>query len=529
MARSAISAIYEDGKIKVSYHNTVIGEYDPKTGSVKIFNGGYYTKTTKDRINEMLALAGFKGRVFQKDGVWYIENGGKKPEEFKEGMSVSASLDVKAAAGPLTILNEMKAGLAKLADAKTKERFLSTNKHGVFSAPGFDYIMGGKASDTIVDAWSDYANGKIKDEEVIEKVEANIDAAIAEISKKYGDKTVEQIKNRTEAKLKVKADELPATDRYGTPEIGGAPANDADEVIADGVEPKPAEAKEGEPKPEEKKTEVSTEGGDVNVEIPGEKGMSAIVTIQKALREATNQKAISTEVIQQLNKILKEAGLTATGKVQAMKINAVAKDKAVKTIQAAELFYNTKIANFEVSDLCGEKTKKRAKELKAIIASKLEQATDGFLPVIEGKSGDERMAVTSSLDVIAGAMKEWQAFEESHGEYAESMLKVEATMNCLQELGDNNAITASEVGLKFKDYFDMTDKERRTIKAHVISRAQEVSGLSVAKIPLSMTSEETVAAIREKRLTAAKTELGEAMIRVERAEGKIPQEKVLEV
>lgn len=81
----------EGGKVKVSYHNTVVGEFDPATGHVVINNGGWFTATTKDRINEILGVAGLQSRVFQKGGAWFVQVPGEKPVEYKNGMEITAS------------------------------------------------------------------------------------------------------------------------------------------------------------------------------------------------------------------------------------------------------------------------------------------------------------------------------------------------------------------------------------------------------------------------------------------------------
>ena len=51
--------------------------------SIQISSCGYETKTTKSRLNAILSYFG-KGRIYQQDFVWYINN-----ELFIDGMSIS--------------------------------------------------------------------------------------------------------------------------------------------------------------------------------------------------------------------------------------------------------------------------------------------------------------------------------------------------------------------------------------------------------------------------------------------------------
>jgi hypothetical protein len=54
---------------KIKYYNTDIVEY--KDGAYILNSGGYYTKTTKDRINNAIPPIYY---INQKNGAWYINN-----------------------------------------------------------------------------------------------------------------------------------------------------------------------------------------------------------------------------------------------------------------------------------------------------------------------------------------------------------------------------------------------------------------------------------------------------------------------
>ena len=76
--------------IGVRLHSTYIVKFWPD-GSVTLHTGGYYTVTTKERINQFIT-----GRIYQKAYKWYYvghDFDGKlawdSPEDFTEGMTVN--------------------------------------------------------------------------------------------------------------------------------------------------------------------------------------------------------------------------------------------------------------------------------------------------------------------------------------------------------------------------------------------------------------------------------------------------------
>lgn len=75
-----------DLSISVKLHNTDIVVFD-SNGDIILNTGGYYTVTTKTRMNEFLP-EGYK--VFQKKGTWYLETP-DKTLEYKDKMNIYAS------------------------------------------------------------------------------------------------------------------------------------------------------------------------------------------------------------------------------------------------------------------------------------------------------------------------------------------------------------------------------------------------------------------------------------------------------
>ena len=65
------SVIFEDGISSVYLHGNLIAEVDDE--SIKLYDGGYQSKTTKSRLNALLSEFGYDTeRVFQKQFEWFI-------------------------------------------------------------------------------------------------------------------------------------------------------------------------------------------------------------------------------------------------------------------------------------------------------------------------------------------------------------------------------------------------------------------------------------------------------------------------
>jgi hypothetical protein len=75
-----------DHCINVFYHNSLIAVVNFRTNKLTIYCNGFYTKSTKDRLNRLLMhLSGVK--LFQKNKQWVIISGGENIP-FVEGMSI---------------------------------------------------------------------------------------------------------------------------------------------------------------------------------------------------------------------------------------------------------------------------------------------------------------------------------------------------------------------------------------------------------------------------------------------------------
>jgi hypothetical protein len=63
----------DDGVIRVKYHNTDVVTYEPNRGTVTLNTGGYFTATTKKRMNQAAEHYGLGFKVKQVDWTWYVE------------------------------------------------------------------------------------------------------------------------------------------------------------------------------------------------------------------------------------------------------------------------------------------------------------------------------------------------------------------------------------------------------------------------------------------------------------------------
>lgn len=79
VAHNTIKVILKDGTIVYKFYNTRIITINNNDKTVLVKNDGFYTKTTKERINEFIP---FPQYLYQEDHIWYWSDG----EEFYDGM-----------------------------------------------------------------------------------------------------------------------------------------------------------------------------------------------------------------------------------------------------------------------------------------------------------------------------------------------------------------------------------------------------------------------------------------------------------
>ena len=71
----------KNGNIHYRMYNTDIVTLNPQLHTIKLDNGGYYTPSTKDKMNKILICCIGERCIYQKSWVWYY-----KDTEYFNGM-----------------------------------------------------------------------------------------------------------------------------------------------------------------------------------------------------------------------------------------------------------------------------------------------------------------------------------------------------------------------------------------------------------------------------------------------------------
>lgn len=71
LGKTATTVAVQDGTWRVTYHQTVVAEWNDMF--VTLRTGGYFTKTTKKRMNEASSQFGLGFSVYQKKGSWFVD------------------------------------------------------------------------------------------------------------------------------------------------------------------------------------------------------------------------------------------------------------------------------------------------------------------------------------------------------------------------------------------------------------------------------------------------------------------------
>lgn len=92
-------AYYEDEHITMTLHGNLVAMFTPT--HLELFSAGWYTTTTRHRLNLALDVADVAGvlpiyrlelpywlRVYQRNGRWYYGNYSKNDPEFYDGMKL---------------------------------------------------------------------------------------------------------------------------------------------------------------------------------------------------------------------------------------------------------------------------------------------------------------------------------------------------------------------------------------------------------------------------------------------------------
>ena len=87
----ATSIVAKDGVTSVTYHNTVVVEWDAKT--ITLNSGGWKTVTTKTRINQAANEFDLGFNLYQDNGEWFVHiyrtGAVNKIVDFYDGMVIT--------------------------------------------------------------------------------------------------------------------------------------------------------------------------------------------------------------------------------------------------------------------------------------------------------------------------------------------------------------------------------------------------------------------------------------------------------
>lgn len=72
----------ETGIVKYIYHGTAVVTYYPRNRAVILNTGGYFTNTTKHRMNQFSIEQNLDYSVYQKNKKWFVDVAGGKTLEF---------------------------------------------------------------------------------------------------------------------------------------------------------------------------------------------------------------------------------------------------------------------------------------------------------------------------------------------------------------------------------------------------------------------------------------------------------------
>ena len=72
----------------VVLHRTAIAVYDHNTNALKLNTGGWYSVTTKSRLNALLEEVKYGCKVFQKNWNWFVSDRLGNVKSFHSGFTV---------------------------------------------------------------------------------------------------------------------------------------------------------------------------------------------------------------------------------------------------------------------------------------------------------------------------------------------------------------------------------------------------------------------------------------------------------
>jgi hypothetical protein len=74
IGKTATTVLQVNGRLTVTYHDTAVVVADDTT--IILDTGGWFTATTKTRMNQTSAQFGLGFKVYQKRGEWFVDTNG---------------------------------------------------------------------------------------------------------------------------------------------------------------------------------------------------------------------------------------------------------------------------------------------------------------------------------------------------------------------------------------------------------------------------------------------------------------------
>lgn len=85
------TTIYQEGnKTVVQYYNTNIIKFNDD--NIELNNGGFKTRSTKDRLNQIAKMFNLNYQIYQKDNEWFVAYKKLDKMPFYNGMILIRSL-----------------------------------------------------------------------------------------------------------------------------------------------------------------------------------------------------------------------------------------------------------------------------------------------------------------------------------------------------------------------------------------------------------------------------------------------------
>ena len=88
LGKTSTTVATNEGITRITYHRTVVVAFDGN--KITLDSGGWYTNTTKTRMNQASNQFELGFSVYQKDHIWFVKRPDGETVQFVDGMSFAA-------------------------------------------------------------------------------------------------------------------------------------------------------------------------------------------------------------------------------------------------------------------------------------------------------------------------------------------------------------------------------------------------------------------------------------------------------